>query len=1096
MKKEGIYLIFLTSITFSILLISNVFAYSWSPSANCYNIGHSGTDLNLPGSVGGAYCTDLTMHVKYPGATSYTILSSESTTCRDWWDQRCNENRINRITTSFEIHWSSIDNICINSRLEGDYSFKLLSREQPRVPQAYCILNPPLNVKWDLYDSWCTDCGYGDWKSDIDNADGWVSNISEESKTLNCIVANIAGDCPGSNCPDYCVEISDNFCCSPITMSSNFSLTNEDCGFLDVETKDTLCYFPRKAKNLNPGFDGEWLNSSEFVGQVVYLGCANNENTNRHDGPEFVSAGDEWKICYDEHWKFEVTAKDLNDDEQTHEYICVDWVAPRMFSIAECNPHDRNERLNWNPNYIGGIDVRGGQSVNVTGNDVYFCTNQSTWSTDLDFYELAGNRGEFCNNARFPPSNINGYGGSLSGTPLRSQNQQTRWTGGYCCGESDDWHNSYPDLSYSVLNEYYSDNSPSYPTDYPGACFNNWYQPNDRFLTIYDENNRGIRLEEVLVVDSTFQGCAIDHTKAMPSDVVCSTSRTNDVNKPYEGTTKGIPALNVFNTEFGTSINSNDFLLKLRDKPNMPQSYNRNSGQLLVNDNKYCSVINWSNGQSFFCSYLEKWSAHDPSSPRTHLSFIPWINETAQQAECCRPSECWDGEQCIPSAKDTLSIVPYKVMNDRGDGFICKDGAWEWIYSKTTWDGSEHGYCLHNDQCLVFRGGDRSLNNVYSPNYYPTDVIGVTNMPLCINDGEHYLDHYCEDGTWTSRTKYVALELYNLAEGNDFVLYCDNYKKVLNNVAYILDGDFSSIEQKYFMLNPASGCQSYSGENVPCANNVCVLVNNPQSNNPVVHVGTSINSRLNRTTSSDGRASAIYDIGLAFGTSLSNCERYERGDDSFVECGDNLYYNGAKNIVIFTRSTGPSNIDYVDVLNNLFTGFIRTIVGWLTGNIGGDIAGYDFNVLDQMADDLFNELGESYNIPYFECLNCTDSVSVNNPGNVCGIRGNPRKVYGLSSLYLSKSGSKSIFGISEYQAPYGEFTPSRYNAIFYNGFSEDICASFDNVMGYRCQNVDNGYLVSTMVTSPGLEISYHSLFDIFPGENWVFIAPSTRIHSR
>jgi hypothetical protein len=1100
MKKEVLYLMLLISTFFSILLISNVFAYSWSPSAICYNIGHSELDLGLSGSVGGAYCTDLRIEYNSPGSSTYTVLSSDSGSCSDYYDQRCGEDRIRYMdTTSFEISWTSLKTICVSSGREGTYNFRLWTREQPGIPRAYCVLSPGLNVKWDGDQDWCeqSSCGNGAWL-DTSSGGGWVAKPQHVGNPL--IEYLCSNDCPGGwiYCERDCVLSSGDGCCSPRTMDDEFNYTNEDC---DLIIGDHLCYYSKNPAQ-SIANDAEWLSHSLLAGQIVYEGCGNNPSTNIEDGNEYLATGTSWKVCDNTPWRQLVTALDANDAGPfTHEYICVDWLAPRRFSIAECNAHSSGTGshgfLNWRSAYPGGINARGGQSVNVTGGLVYFCTNQSRWSTDLDLYSNAGNRGEFCNNARFPPDTMNGYGASLSSSQMRSQNQPTRWTGRYCCGETDDWKHTYPDMAYSVWNEYYTDDDRipgQHPTDYPGACFNNWYQRNESFLTIYDNNNLPRQLDEVMIWHGTFQGCAIDHTAAMPSGVVCSDSRS-DSNKPYEGTVKGADFSNFHATTsdtFKTAPQTNNFLLEIRDNPG---SSRKISGQKLINDNKYCTVLNWSSSQSFYCSYLEKWVPQNPSSARTHLSFIPWVNESAQQAECCQPSECWDGNQCVSSADNTLAMYPHKIMNNRGDGFICKNGNWEWTYRKTSWDGSEQGYCLKNTQCLVSAAGEPSLTNVFSPNYHASDVIGNVNYPLCINDGEYYLDHYCEDGTWTSRTKYVALQLYNLAGSSDFVLYCDNYKKVLNNVDFILEGDFSSVEQKYFMTNPASGCQIYTGQTVPCANNVCVLIKNPSSTNPEIYVGTSINSRLNRTTSSGGSASAVYDIGLGFGSSLSNCASHERGSDSFVSCGDeNLYYNGAKGLVIFTRGSPPSNIDYVSTLNSLFTGFIQTIVGWLTGGVGGDIAGYDYNVLDQMADDLFHELGQAYKIPNFHCENCTDSNSINDAGRVCGIEGNPRKIYGLSSLYLSKSGSKSIFGISEYQAPYDELTPSRYNGLVYRGFTEDICSSFDYAVGYKCEKRGNEYIISAIVTSPSLEISYHSLFDIFTGENWVFIAPSTRIH--
>jgi hypothetical protein len=374
----------------------------------------------------------------------------------------------------------------------------------------------------------------------------------------------------------------------------------------------------------------------------------------------------------------------------------------------------------------------------------------------------------------------------LNGQPHQVQNVHTRWTGRLCCGESDDWDPAWDSTANEGTGEFYNDDdrlwtaTNSETTSYPGACFNNWYQQNNSFLKLYKDDGTYKQLDEVLIWHGTFQGCAIDHQDAIdnkqdpswdnpdgfyPETIACAEPQEQSNRmflKPYDGTVKGSNL-----DDYGFDETNNNFLIDDLIHHPTPGQYTTGTATLVF-DNEYCNIKETTVG-SYFCSYQEKWIANTVDGNRTHLSFIPWKNATVQQAECCLPSQCWDGDECVDSILESpiSNVEPWEdryqnSRRDRGDGFICKDGNWEFSYLKTTWDGSDDGYCLNNSQCLVDPNGEYSLTHKYGPLHYAYDTLrDDVSVPACINDGEYFLDHYCENGTWTTRTKYLAADLYN-----------------------------------------------------------------------------------------------------------------------------------------------------------------------------------------------------------------------------------------------------------------------------------------------------------------------------------------------
>ncbi len=194
---------------------------------------------------------------------------------------------------------------------------------------------------------------------------------------------------------------------------------------------------------------------------------------------------------------------------------------------------------------------------------------------------------------------------------------------------------------------------------------------------------------------------------------------------------------------------NNDNLLSLADK---------HTGGALITNHDYCFN---DPERNYFCSYTEKWLPTD-GTDKTHVSFAPLLN-AKQAADCCAADECWDGEKCVENMKGNPLAQPI------GNNSRCIDGNWTESEIRVTVGGGESGYCPKSTQCLA-------------------NVFGKDVENQCFESGQYFDDNYCEEGTWTSRTKLLALRLLKLKSG-DFTLFCDNRENTLNNLQYLTDSN-------------------------------------------------------------------------------------------------------------------------------------------------------------------------------------------------------------------------------------------------------------------------------------------------------------------
>ena len=252
----------------------------------------------------------------------------------------------------------------------------------------------------------------------------------------------------------------------------------------------------------------------------------------------------------------------------------------------------------------------------------------------------------------------------------------------------------------------------------------------------------------------------------------------------------------------------------------------------------YCSIVCGNK----FCSYESKWK---DTEEKNRSVASTWVDSSVNlPTECCEQGKCWNGSVCVDNAVNDS-------VGDVYSGYRCVDGSWKEAKLVYTPDGATSGYCPNKDQCLV----------------------GLQSDPMCIDDGEYVngTDDYCENGNWTSRTKYVALQLSTLPT-SDYTLFCGDYEETLNFLDYIVKD--SKIARNYVKDN---------------TNNYCVLNYNGE-----IVFGTSLNQEI------DASDYSFVDI-----TKISNCDNAKSYNDGYYyQCSvDNVWHNKKLNSVIYSENT-------------------------------------------------------------------------------------------------------------------------------------------------------------------------------------------------
>jgi hypothetical protein len=315
---------------------------------------------------------------------------------------------------------------------------------------------------------------------------------------------------------------------------------------------------------------------------------------------------------------------------------------------------------------------------------------------------------------------------------------------------------------------------------------------------------------------------------------------------------------------------------------------------------------------------------------------------------------------------------------------LAQDGA-EWVPVKVhfSWDQSMAGFCKNESQCLVHIQGNETYDGDTSRWFRLQDP---KLWPRCINDTQSILDYRCENGTWSTRTKHVALQLLQYAatqSPTNYTLFCDRYDRVLNNYWYFLQG---VLVENYLSVNCPGPEQSGV---IPCVNSICVL-KTPNT----VALGAALNIPVNN---------AQHSFLKALNKSVSACNSVSATATTFLPCAPgepNVWHNPSINAVLFLPSGG-------------FTAVTPATAAALPDALSG-ITPYVMSVLHKPSN-------PDFNFNYFP------------------------KTKLFNRVYFARNGPKSVFGFLE-EGIRPEENPVRldYIGVRYSGISlgSDPCLTF------------------------------------------------------
>ncbi len=221
---------------------------------------------------------------------------------------------------------------------------------------------------------------------------------------------------------------------------------------------------------------------------------------------------------------------------------------------------------------------------------------------------------------------------------------------------------------------------------------------------------------------------------------------------------------------------------------------------------------------------------------------------------------------------------------------IAQNATWQPVPVRFSWDRSMSHFCTEASQCLLHVQGSAGLDGDVDKWFTNADP---ALWPKCVNNTQYLLDYRCDNGNWTTRTKHLAIQLLAYADANaptNFTLFCDTYKRVLNQYRYLVQG--------VLVENYLTQLCSVSGKPVPCVNSLCVL-KTPN----VVAVGATLNIQVNHQQS----------FLKALERPESICNSVSSSSTTFLKCGNEpVWYNPALNSVIWlptgTLPTPGTNI--------------------------------------------------------------------------------------------------------------------------------------------------------------------------------------------
>jgi len=278
----------------------------------------------------------------------------------------------------------------------------------------------------------------------------------------------------------------------------------------------------------------------------------------------------------------------------------------------------------------------------------------------------------------------------------------------------------------------------------------------------------------------------------------------------------------------------------------------------------------------YVCQATGNWAVSN-GFDKSHLSTVlSEVNANPQQESgCCAQGQCWNGSTCVANQRLTSTSPSY-------NGFRCIDGNWTDLEIKFGLDEESSGYCPESKQCMVSPFGLAADNNKPDKN------------PQCITDGQFIKNDFCEQGMWTSRTKFIAQQFAEIVKNkNNYVIFCDNPDSALNELDYTLGGQ---------------SARNLISSNT---NNFCVLIYDGKT-----ILGTSLIKAL-----------ANNDPLLAL-SDTSNCNNaLSNTMDKYLPCTSGstseVWYNAPRQSIIFSNNAFA--IEENPILANLRTMFMAIV---------------------------------------------------------------------------------------------------------------------------------------------------------------------------
>ncbi len=282
---------------------------------------------------------------------------------------------------------------------------------------------------------------------------------------------------------------------------------------------------------------------------------------------------------------------------------------------------------------------------------------------------------------------------------------------------------------------------------------------------------------------------------------------------------------------------------------------------------------------------------------------------------CCPQDYCWNGYACVEPMNIFAEYTQISEHIEEGRDYRCIQGEWKHSPIRWDWQGLNWGFCEKNSQCFVTKEGSPEFE---TENFYEN------NPPICIDNEDYVLDHYCEKGDWSSRTKFLASTLLEAVEDDDYVIYCTNYKDAFINYGdeFKLGGGFPFVKDVLpgTPLDEAETEELYTCfEDLPaivemeentCINNVCVIMFEDGAKRAFA---TTLNKDITDPNS--------FLQTLNIQTDENPCQ----GTGNYIECETEqgeLWYSEKLNAVIYSKQSiqmTPSVIDkVVDWFKDLF----------------------------------------------------------------------------------------------------------------------------------------------------------------------------------